>query len=60
MQRDIALRMHVIPYIIKGSIKEVNIEIPESLKKIICVFWYTAQNAEIKYQWNKKTKKVNI
>jgi hypothetical protein len=34
MQRDIALRMHVIPYITKGSIKEVNIDIPESLKKV--------------------------
>ncbi len=35
---DISLKRVVTPYITKGSIKEVKILIPESLKNIICVF----------------------
>ena len=36
--KEIILSKVVIPYIINGSKNEVKILIPESLKKIICVF----------------------
>ena len=59
LDNEIILKIQVIPYKIKGSTREVKIEIPVSLKNINWVFWYTAQKAEIKYQWNKNTKNVN-
>ena len=58
--KDILLRIIVMPYMIKGSNKDVTKLIDESLIKIIWVFLYTAQNAEMKYQNARNNIKVDI
>ena len=57
---DIHLNKVVKKSIKKGSIKDIAKLIMESRKYITWVFWYTAQNAEIKYQKKRNKRKVKI